>query len=123
MIALVLVYVKTTGPDGNPVPAWAVIWPVFGASNQLVAALAILGIAMWIIRGLKKKATFLLIPFWFMLFTSMAGLVVEIKGTLTSAHPNYILAGISVLLLVLALLMTKEGVSALNREKKGEFVK
>ena len=58
-----------------------------------------------------------------MLFTSMAGLVVEIKGTLTSAHPNYILAGISVLLLVLALLMTKEGVSALNREKKGEFVK
>ena len=123
VIALVLVYVKTTGPDGNPVPAWAVIWPVFGASNQLVAALAILGIAMWIIRGLKKKATFLLVPFWFMLFTSMAGLVVEIKGTLTSAQPNYILAGISVLLLVLALLMTKEGVSALNREKKGEFVK
>ncbi|MDO4561731.1 MAG: carbon starvation CstA family protein [bacterium] len=123
LVALVLVYVKTTGPDGNPVPAWAVIWPVFGASNQLVAALAILGIAMWIIRGLKKKATFLLIPFWFMLATSMAGLVIEIKSTLTSAHPNYILAGISALLLVLALLMTKEGLAALNKEKKGEFVK
>lgn len=123
LVALVLVYVKTTGPDGNPVPAWAVIWPVFGASNQLVAALAILGIAMWIIRGLKKKATFLLIPFWFMLATSMAGLVIEIKSTLTSAHPNYILAGISTLLLVLALLMTKEGLAALNKEKKGEFVK
>ena len=123
IVALVLVYVKTKGPDGNPVPAWAVIWPVFGASNQLVAALAILGIAMWIIRGLKKKATFLLVPFWFMLFTSMAGLVVEIKSTLTSAHPNYILAGISALLLVLALLMTKEGITALNKEKSGEFVK
>lgn len=123
IVALILVYVKTKGPDGNPVPAWAVIWPVFGASNQLVAALAILGIAMWIIRGLKKKATFLLVPFWFMLFTSMAGLVVEIKGTLTSAHPNYILAGISALLLVLALLMTKEGITALNKEKSGEFVK
>ena len=120
--ALVLVYVKTTGPDGKPVPAWAVIWPVFGASNQLVAALAILGIAMWIIRGLKKKATFMLVPFWFMLFTSMAGLVVEIRATLSSANPNYGLAGICVLLLVLALLMTKEGVSALNREKRGEFV-
>ena len=123
LVALILVYVKTTGPDGNPVPAWAVIWPVFGASNQLVAALAILGIAMWIIRGLKKKATFLLIPFWFMLATSMAGLVAEIKSTLTSAYPNYILAGISVLLLVLALLMTKEGLAALNKEKRGEFVK
>ena len=79
---------KAKGPDGNPIPAWQVIWPVFGASNQLVAALAILGIAMWIIRGLKKKATFLLIPFWFMLVTSMAGIVIEIKATLMSGHPN-----------------------------------
>lgn len=122
LIALVLVYVKTTGPDGNPVPAWAVIWPVFGASNQLVAALAILGVAMWIIRGLKKKATFLLVPFWFMLVTSMAGLVIEIKSTLLSGHPNYILAVISALLLVLALMMTKEGLNALNKEKRGEFI-
>ncbi len=121
-IALVLVYVKAKGPDGNPIPAWQVIWPVFGASNQLVAALAILGIAMWIIRGLKKKATFLLIPFWFMLVTSMAGIVIEIKATLMSGHPNYILATISALLLVLALLMTKEGFAALNREKRGEFI-
>lgn len=118
LVALVLVYFKTTAPDGKIVPAWAVIWPVFGASNQLVAALAILGVAMWIIRGLKKKATFLLIPFWFMLATSMAGLVVEIKATLTSGHPNYILAGISFLLLAIALMMTWEGVSALNRDKK-----
>ncbi|MEG1603584.1 MAG: carbon starvation CstA family protein [Cloacibacillus sp.] len=120
LLALVLVYVKTTGADGKLVPAWSVIWPVFGASNQLVAALAILGIAMWVIRGLKKKATFLLVPFWFMLITSMAGLVVEIKATLSSPNPNYILAGISALLLVLALLMTKEGLSALKKEKEGK---
>mgnify|MGYP000043119778 FL=1 len=77
---------------------------------------------MWIIRGLKKKATFLLIPFWFMLVTSMAGIVIEIKATLMSGHPNYILAVISALLLVLALMMTKEGFAALNREKRGEFI-
>ncbi|MDO5116705.1 MAG: carbon starvation CstA family protein [Synergistaceae bacterium] len=122
VVALGLVYFKTTGADGKPVPAWSVIWPVFGASNQLVAALAILGVALWIIRGLKKKATFLLVPFWFMLVTSMAGLVVEITSTLASPSPNYILAGICALLLVLALLMTKEGLAALNREKRGEFV-
>ena len=118
LLALVLVYVKTTNAAGKLVPAWAVIWPVFGASNQLVAALAILGLAMWVIRGLKKKATFLLIPFWFMLATSMAGLVVEIKATLTSQNPNYILAAISALLLILALLMTKEGLSALKKDKE-----
>lgn len=120
-IALVLVYFKTQGADGKPIPAWQIIWPVFGASNQLVAALAILGVAMWIIRGLKKKATFLLIPFWFMLVTSMAGIVIEIRATLASGSPNYILAVISVVLLILALLMTKEGLAALGRDKNGNL--
>lgn len=122
-VALVLIYIKTIGPDGKPIPAWAVIWPVFGASNQLVATLAILGIAVWIIRGLKKNATFLLVPFWFMLCTTMAGLLVELKGNVTSGHPNYFMAAICILQLILALLMTKEGVAALSREKNGELIK
>jgi carbon starvation protein len=93
------------------------IWPVFGASNQLVAALALLGVAVWIIRGLKKKATFLIVPFWFMLVTSMTGLVIEIKTTMMSPNPNYALAGISAILLVLAVLMVKEGLHALKIDK------
>lgn len=113
--ALGLIYFKTHDASGKVVAAWMVIWPVFGASNQLVAALAILGIAVWIKRGLKKSANFLLIPFWFMLATSMAGLVIEIKTTLTSASPNYPLAGISALLLILALMMVKEGLTAIKK--------
>ncbi|MCF0247205.1 MAG: carbon starvation protein A [Synergistes sp.] len=120
-LALALVYVKTTGADGKEIPAWSVIWPVFGAANQLIAALAILGIAMWVIRGLKKKGTFLLIPFWFMLVTSMAGLVVELYATFTSGHPNYMLAVISILLLALAVLMTFEGIKVLNNDKHGKL--
>jgi carbon starvation protein len=116
-VALGLVYVKTTDASGKVVAAWAMIWPVFGASNQLVAALALLGIAVWIIRGLKKKATFLIVPFWFMLVTSMAGLVIEIKTTLSSPSPNYPLAAISAILLVLAVLMVREGLKALKLEK------
>ncbi|MDO5563144.1 MAG: carbon starvation CstA family protein [Synergistaceae bacterium] len=113
--ALVFVYFKTTDATGKAVAAWAVIWPVFGASNQLVAALALLGIAAWIIRGLKKKATFLLIPFWFMLVTSMAGLVIEIVTTMSSGAPNYPLAVISGILLVLAVLLVKEGMKAIKQ--------
>ncbi|MEG1641471.1 MAG: carbon starvation CstA family protein [Synergistaceae bacterium] len=114
--ALCLIYFKTEDASGKAIAAWKVIWPVFGASNQLVAALALLGISAWIIRGLKKKATFLLVPFWFMLVTSMAGLVIEIKTTMSSANPNYPLAGISVLLLVLALLLVKEGMAAIRKK-------
>ncbi|MEG1799008.1 MAG: carbon starvation CstA family protein, partial [Synergistaceae bacterium] len=116
ILALGLVYFKTTNAEGKVVAAWMVIWPVFGAANQLVAALAILGIAAWVSRGLKKSATFLFVPFWFMLVTSMAGLVVEIKATITSASPNYPLAAIAVILLILAVLMVKEGMTALNKK-------
>lgn len=116
-VALGLVYAKTTDASGKVVAAWVMIWPVFGASNQLVAALALLGIAVWVIRGLKKKATFLIIPFWFMLFTSMAGLIVEIKTTIMSPKPNFALAGISSILLLLAILMVREGLNALKIDK------
>lgn len=116
-VALGLVYAKTTDASGKVVAAWVMIWPVFGASNQLVAALALLGIAVWVIRGLKKKATFLIIPFWFMLFTSMAGLIVEIKTTIMSPKPNFALAGISSILLLLAILMVREGLNALKVDK------
>lgn len=122
LAALALVYAKTKDAEGKVVAAWAVIWPVFGSANQLIAALAILSVAVWIIRGLKKKATFLLIPFWFMLVTSMVALVVDIKTTLQSPYPNYVLAGISCILLVLAVLMAKEGIKAINAEKAGHFV-
>lgn len=120
--ALCLVYAKTTDASGKAVAAWSVIWPVFGSANQLIAALAILAVAVWIIRGLKKKATFLLIPFWFMLATSVTALVIDIKTTMQSNSPNYVLAAISAVLLVLAVLMAREGLNALRDEKAGHFV-
>ncbi|MBI5060444.1 carbon starvation protein A [candidate division KSB1 bacterium] len=33
---------------GNPVPAWRVFWPLFGASNQLLAALSLIGVTVWL---------------------------------------------------------------------------
>ena len=47
----------------------------------------------------------------------MAGLVIEIKTTMTSPSPNYPLAAISAILLVLAVLMVREGLKALKLEK------
>jgi len=120
--ALALVYAKTTDATGKVVAAWSVIWPVFGSANQLIAALAILSVAVWIIRGLKKKATFLLIPFVFMLVTSMTALVIDIKTTMASGSPNYVLAAMSAILLVLAVMMAWEGYKALREEKLGHFI-
>jgi carbon starvation protein len=36
--------------NGNAVPAWKTFWALFGASNQLLAALTLLGITVWLWR-------------------------------------------------------------------------
>ncbi|MBU0547194.1 MAG: carbon starvation protein A, partial [Candidatus Omnitrophica bacterium] len=51
----VLINLRDT--NGNIVPAWKVIWPVFGATNQLLAGLALMVVGVW----LKKKGK----PIWF----------------------------------------------------------
>jgi carbon starvation protein len=40
--------------QGKPVAAWRVFWDLFGASNQLLAALTLLGVTVWLwkTRGL-----------------------------------------------------------------------
>jgi carbon starvation protein len=43
------------GPDGKPIPAWKMFWALFGASNQLLAALALLGITVWLWRTYRAK--------------------------------------------------------------------
>ena len=106
VVAGVLVFMKTGGK-----PAWQLIWPVFGASNQLVAALALLAIGVWIVKGLKKSANFVMIPMVFMLVTTIAALFLLIKDNMS----NFILSGISVVLLVLAVMLVKEAWAALKK--------
>jgi len=121
ILALALVYVKTTGANGKIVAAWAVIWPVFGASNQLVAAIALLAIGVWVIRGLKKGGKFLMIPFWFMIFTSVFALIIGIyEEFAVKPKPNYLLSGISAILIILAVLLVKEGLQAIKTDKTAD---
>jgi carbon starvation protein len=50
------------------------IWPIFGATNQLMAALTLIAVSVWLAyRG--KPTFFTLIPAVFMMLTTMTGLV------------------------------------------------
>jgi carbon starvation protein len=40
---------------GNPIPAWKVFWNIFGACNQMLAALALIGITVWLYKTAKFK--------------------------------------------------------------------
>lgn len=41
---------QPTGADGAAVPVWRAFWGLFGASNQLLAALTLIGVTVWLWR-------------------------------------------------------------------------
>jgi carbon starvation protein len=44
----IFVSIRIVDPAGNPIPAWKMFWTIFGTSNQLLAALTLLGLTVWL---------------------------------------------------------------------------
>ncbi len=99
-VGLILAYILTQNNS------WKIIWPVFGASNQLVAALALfVATAYWFGFGRPKRYT--LIPAIFMLITTEAALIYQ---TIWQYIPqeNILLVIISIALIILGLIVAFE---------------
>lgn len=73
----ILVFIEFKNPSGKTIPAWKAIWPAFGTSNQLLAALALLTIYAWL-RKNKWKSIYVLIPMTFMLITTLTAIFILI---------------------------------------------
>ena len=81
-----------------------------------VPAVVVLALAVWVARALKKPNQWLMVPMWFMLITTVAALGLMVRDNLiNAAKPNWVLGGMAILLLVLALLMVLQAFSALKR--------
>jgi len=74
VLPLVLLNMDFTGPGGNPLPAWKAIWPVFGATNQLLAALVLVVVFVFVRRTGRALRTAVLVPAFFMIAMTMAAL-------------------------------------------------
>ncbi|MFC2091890.1 carbon starvation protein A [Elusimicrobiota bacterium] len=81
---------------------WKAIWPVFGASNQLSAAMALLVVSAWLMSK-NKKSVYTFIPAIIMILTSGTALLWQLNKYIT--QNNRLLAVISALLILLALYM------------------
>ncbi len=107
--------------NGNPVPLWRVFWSLFGASNQLLAALTLLGVTVWL---WKTRHAWWVWPVagvptvWMYAMSNwaLARIIidqwhkVQAPGAPTAA---YLILIISAVLVVLALLMLWEALRAL----------
>jgi carbon starvation protein len=92
---------------------WRVLWPAFGASNQLVGALALLVVSAWLLQNGRPRLP-TLVPAILMLVTTLAALGWQVWGALTQAKPDLFLAGLGIVLVVLALAVLREAVPALR---------
>lgn len=99
---------------------YAKIWPLFGAANQLLAALALLAVACWL-QNLARRNAMFLVPMYFMLAVTLTSLVLTVKaqGSALLAGTGGLVAAmqvaIALLLLALSLVLVVEGRRALRR--------
>jgi carbon starvation protein len=77
------------------------MWPIFGAGNQLIGALALTTVSVWLVqRG--RRYRFALVPAGFMIVTTCAALVILIRNNLTAADGNPVLGFTAASLLLLS---------------------
>ena len=96
---------------------WAALWPIFGASNQLIAAMVLLMATVYLVTQ-KRSCAFAGIPAALILLTTIGALVYQCYGFLTAREPKVLLASISVVLIVLALFVVMKGFTTVRRLKR-----
>ncbi|MGL5642009.1 MAG: carbon starvation CstA family protein, partial [Paraclostridium sp.] len=92
------------------------IWPIFGSANQLLAAIALMAIAIWLANSKKSFKEFI-IPIVFMFIVTIVSLCFNIKANI---GVNPVLVIIAILLLILALILIKEALTFIKKNKEKE---
>lgn len=120
-IPLFCVSVKMTDASGAVIPAWKIFWTIFGTSNQLLAALTLMILSIWLHRS-GKSWWMSAIPMIFMMIVTLWSLFILMKPLLTS-----LLAGsfqidfigvVALFLFVLAILLISEALKVVFSTSK-----
>ncbi len=61
--------------------AFKALWPLFATGNQMLAALSLIAVSAWLLTR-KRQAWFTLIPAGFMILTTIASLLIQLKNYL-----------------------------------------
>lgn len=104
--------IEPASPSGEVVPAWQVYWKLFGASNQLLAALTLVGVTVWLWRTRRAAWVWPVtgLPALLMYTMSTWELVRIVYANLSAELYFSPLPWIATLLIALAFLMLAEAV-------------
>jgi len=100
--------------------AYRIFWILFGTSNQLLAALTLLGISVWLHRS-GKRSWFVVAPMVFVMAVTLWSLLIQVLAVLRGIAASGLRldtatlnGAVSVLLVVLALVLLSEAVKAVR---------
>ncbi|GAB2510315.1 Carbon starvation protein A [Corynebacterium atrinae] len=114
VVALGLTF--SAGGDGS---GGMLIWPLFGTTNQLMAALT-LSIVCVILTRLRRPTWPVLIPLVFVLVVSLWAAIVQVRGFYDAQ--NWLLLFLDIVIIICAIWVTIEAFSAMNRARNEEPV-
>jgi carbon starvation protein len=108
---------------------WVYLWQMFGASNQLMAALSLLVVTVWL-KSTNRNPSYALYPMLFMYITTIFATLVTARNLYVTIASNPSLGGlpvagawamiiVSILLIVAAVLIGWDGWQAYQRYTKG----
>lgn len=93
----------------------ALLWQLFGASNQLLAALALLVVSLYL-RSLGRPTLYTLLPMGFMLVATLTALVIGMRNFANQG--NTLLLGFSALIFALAVWLVGEAIFAWRKGQR-----
>lgn len=102
----------STGNGGN------VIWPLFGATNQILASLTLLVISVFLMR-MARPARYTLIPMVSVLLMAVWGSMIQMKSYYLNGQ--WLLVALSVAVMIASILVILDGISVISALKKGEL--
>jgi len=103
--ALILAFAKPSGTGA------LILWPLFGASNQLLAGLSLLVVTIYLARK-KVAIVYTFIPMVFMIFMTGWAMLINLNKYYSSA--NWLLFSIAVVMIFLEIWMIIESVVVLK---------
>jgi len=121
-VPLYFVTMTVLDASGKPRSAWSVFWNIFGASNQLLAGLALIGVTVWLLNTRKNSKVWLVsfIPAVWMFIMSNWALIRMIRDSWFKTGSLVVTSDpvpfVAVILVVLAVLMAAETVVAIAKK-------
>lgn len=95
------------------------IWPIFGSVNQLLGALALTAVSVWLLKR-KKKSIYTAIPAVFMICVALSAVIILMLQNFKTG--NMVIGVLSLLIAILAIALIIEAVLAVSKQRKAEAV-